>query len=298
MDLDKGIVEAFRKNRVGVKIKEKYVDYSTIEYVLEKLTKEDIDKNKKAKIIRDMRASFSFVPAIYLRNFGERINVIVPNPSPSILGYSEKDKFSSDDDEKKGILSFAIGYDLLTEGVNYYGLFDYSPMLIYGDDGYGKTNFIKVILEEFKGRPNFRFIVADPLKKGEYDAKSSDPGFTVIKDKDEIMNAVCNIEKEIKKRIAIDEVADEEDREYTDEEKKSMGPLVFIIDDYSALLDDRKNAEAIKKMATYISDEGFDSNVYLFLSSSRVPPLFREDGEAIFKSVVAFHCDNSNFAVG
>lgn len=293
MEMEKTIIDAFKKNRVGIRISERYDGLSVTEYVFKKITKEDVTSRRMANITKELTSALSFVPEIYEDRIFDEISVVVRNPVPVILGYSQKDTLVSEDEEEKGVFTFDAGSDAIDPDLRSYNLKEYSPMLIYGDDGYGKTNFIKVILEEFKERDNFRFIVADPLKKGEYDSKVRDPRYTIIKNKDEIMDALSNLEKVIKNRAALLKTAKKEKRGFTEEEKKDLGPIIFVIDDYSPLLCDKKTGEKIKKITACVSKKGFQYDVFLILSSPGVPAIFTgEDTGELFKSIVAFRCDN------
>lgn len=292
MEMEKTIIEAFKKNRVGVRISERYEGWSVTEYVFKKITQEDVTSRRKASIVKDLTSLLSFVPSVYVDMFGDEISVVVRNPVPSILSCSQKETLEGADEEEKGVFTFDAGSDATDPDLISYNLCDYSPMLIYGDDGYGKTNFIKVILEEFKERANFRFIVADPLGKGEYDSQSSNPRYKIIKNKDEIMDAFLNLDKVIKNRIALVKTAKKEKRGFTEEEKKDLCSIIFVIDDYSSLLGDKKTEEKIKKITSYILKKGWEYEVFLILASPGVPPLFIEDTDELFKSIVAFRCDN------
>lgn len=290
MDFEKAVVEAFKKNRIGVKIIEKYEGYSKIEYVLDRLTMCDISDNKVNKITQDMASLLSFVPEIVISNLFYEISVFVRKPTPEILGYSQKDTLLTDFDKKnEQAFTFAVGSDAIEADLRTYNLERYSPMLIYGDDGYGKTNLIKVILEEFKDKKDFRFIIGDSLSKGEYDSKMRDPRYTVIKEKDQIMKALCNLKAEIQERAVFSKTAGNEEGE----EKKQFEPLVFVIDDYANLMKGADDENELKRITAYVSKRGYRYNVFFILSSAVICDIFKGDELSIFKSIISFKCERT-----
>ncbi len=293
MEEEKAIVEAFRKNRVGVKIVEKYEGCSKIEYVLERLTGGDISENKVKRITADMTSLLSFVPEVDISPIFEEISVIVRNPSPEVLDYSKKEELLTPFDvENETPFTFSAGSDAIEYDLRSYNLKEYTPVLIYGDDGYGKTNLIKVLLEEYKNKEYFSFIIGDSLAKGEYDSRLSDPCYTVIKKKEEIIGALSNLKNEIKSREEFLKTIKKEHRDATEEEKKRFGALVFVIDDYTALLDSPKDENEIKKITDYVSRKGYKVDVFLILSSAVISDIFRGEEQTLFKSIVSFRCEN------
>lgn len=107
------------------------------------------------------------------------------------------------------------------------------------------------------------------------------------------MDALLNLEKVIKNREALLKTAKKEKRGITEEEKKDLGPIIFVIDDYSPLFGDNKTGEKIKKITGCVSKNGFQYDFFLILSSPGVPAIFSgDDTEELFKSIVAFRCDN------
>lgn len=280
-EMDKKITEVFRKNKIGVKVYGRLEGCSRIEYVLKRLTKEKIDNRKLLRVKDDLTAELSHVPEIYTNPLSSDISVIVRNPEPETVKFSERYDFLDEvDEEILGDMSFPffLGCSAVEKEARMYDLAEYPVIAIFGDDGYGKTNALKVILDSFREREDFSFTVADLSSKNEYDERArGDSRFTLIKSKEDTISALKTLEDEIKRR-------EDERKKHAD----TPDPLLFIIDDYSSLMTTQDEEMKMVKTVQKVFKKGFRNNVFLILSAPEMPYIFKDNYSELFFAIIAF----------
>lgn len=269
------ITEVFRKNRIGVRVIEENARPSYIEYALERIVaKEKLPDSRVKRIRDDLTLRLGYTPDIREDWFSGAIMVNVKNPSPYTIQY-----------HKSAMRYYNLGYYYLpfTPGVdsnNIPFVFDFydSPLvLINGENGYGKTNLIKIIIESSRPRGNVKYIIGD-LSGGGY-RKSEH--VTVYRDKDGVLAAMDELNEEIKRR-----------KDEKNGEGKKDEDIVFIVDDYSTLCTTVKEAGALLRVMKTIKKNGRKHGVFLVLSSSCIPGAFDEDFVSLFDLIFTFRMKN------
>lgn len=238
------IREVFRKNRLGVRVIDENVRPSCIEYVLERIAgTQELPESRMKRIREDLALRLGYTPDIREDWLTGDIMVHVKNPSPYYIQY-----------HKSAMRYYRLGFYYLpfTPGVDGNAVpivFDFhdSPLvLINGEDGYGKTNLIKIIIESSRPRGKVKYIIGD-LSGGGY-RKSEH--VTVYKERDSVLAALEELDREIKRR------RDAKKEEGERGEEKRAEDIVFIIDDYSALCTTEKEAGALMRTVKRIRQNG------------------------------------------
>ncbi len=270
------IREVFRKNRLGVRVIDEIVRSSYIGYALERVSGTEVLTEKRMTRIRDdLSLRLGYTPDIREDRLTGYIMVYVKNPSPYYIQY-----------HKSAMRYYELGWYYLpfTPGVDGNAVpivadfYDSPLVLIDGEDGYGKTNLIKIIIESSRPRGNVKYIIVD-LSGGGY-RKSEH--VTVYRDRDSVPAALEELDREIKRR------RDAKKEEGERGEEKSAEDIVFIIDGYSALCTTEKEAGALMRTVKRIKQNGRGYGVFLVLSSPCIPEFFDEEFVSLFDLVFTF----------
>lgn len=280
------IKDVFRKNREGVRIVEENVRYSYIQYVLERIiNRDDLSDNKIKRIRDELALRLGYTPDIRTAWLDPAVIVYTKNPSPFPLEYPKK--VFEDWMKDYYYLPFAPGMDAYINPV----ILDFvesSPLLINGEDGSGKTNLIKVIIESSRKSGEVKYIVGDLSGGGYRNSKYC----TVIKDKDGVLSALKELQVEIKRRRELNKRYKKEKFEITEEVKNGLKNIVFIIDDYSSLCTTKKEADELMKTVRSIKKSGRMYAVFLVLSAPRIPSLLGEEFVSLFKNIITFRMED------
>ncbi len=268
------ITEVFRKNRLGVRVVEENVRFSYIVFILERIVSTEKLTDSRIKRIRDdLKLRLGYTPDIREEWLIGGIVVYVKNPSPYFVKYSNS-----------VLRYFEFGFYLpFASGVdgNFFPLlsdFNDSPLvLINGEDGYGKTNLIKVIIKSSRPRGNVKYIIGD-LSGGGYRKSSS---VTVLRDKNGVLASLDELDNEIKRR-----------KEKKKEKTGADEDIVFIIDGYSSLCTTLEESEAFIASVKSIKKSGRKYGVFLVLASPEIPRFFDEEFVSLFNLIFTFKMKN------
>lgn len=274
------ITGVFRKNRMGVRVIDEIVRSSYIGYALERVVgTEVLTKKRMTRIRDDLSLRLGYTPDIREDRLTGDIMVYVKNPSPYPVQY-----------HKSATRYYELGWYYLpfTPGVDgsvtpvVFDFHDSPLVLISGEDGYGKTNLIKVIIESSRTGGNVKYIIGD-LSGGGYRKSER---VTVYRDKDGVLAALDELDEEIQRRSGGKKEEGEKG-----EEKKHQN-IVFIIDDYSALCTTMKEAGALLRTVKSIKKRGSRYGVYLVLASPDIPEFFDEEFVSLFDLVFTFRMND------
>lgn len=282
MDDRKTIEDAFQKNGVDVKIaKTVFSSYSCSIYVATLVPdEEELTLELIQKIQNDMAHELGYTP--YFRPLLTFCNIMIymRNDSPTVLPYSGRQltpRF-----RENYVSPFSVGRD--EDGTLFTLDFNDNPtLLITGEDGYGKSNLIRVIMKSAAKYDRYRFIVADVSGDGGYEKS---PSCSVIRTKDELFAALSDLQSEIRRRTEFCREWRKTKHILSEKEKKSLRSIVLFIDDYSSLELSEKEKRSLLKTVKAIRRSGINNCVYLVLASQSIPDFVKENVGELFPGVI------------
>lgn len=218
-------------NRLRVEFTGKEESYSYVVYRFKKLNKQGVTEKRCRKMGVELSSYLSYIPQVKFSECRDELLFYIRRDAPLTLTSSEM--LFNGRDSWGDVVPVNIGRE--SSGEEYvFNLFNAPNILIGGDDGRGKSNLQKLIIEELKDREDISFVLVDITNTGEFEEYRRKPNCRVIDNKMDFVSYLFFRNNDLMAELE-SLLSPAEDREKT----------VFIINDMAPLLENGKDAEVL-----------------------------------------------------
>lgn len=230
-EIIKTLGSVIENNRLRVEFTGKEESYSYVVYRFKKLNKQGVTEKRCRKIGVELSSYLSYIPQVKFSECRDELLFYIKRDAPLTLSSSEI--LFNGRNSRGNVVPVNIGRK--NYGGEYvFNLFDAPNILIGGDDGRGKSNLQKLIIEELKDREDISFILVDITNTGEFNEYRGKSNCRVIDNKRDFVSYLFFRNNDLMTELEslLNPAADRE-------------KTVFIINDMAPLLENREDAEVL-----------------------------------------------------